>query len=138
MKILIVDDESDITEIVEFLTLEKFPAGTKTLIASSGNKAIKLINEYHDIDLCICDHNMADGMGPDVLKYIIKLKSKIKFVLNSTVVPADQPLEYPANFIFSNIQKPDISGGIDRLFELCSNLGLKQSTFNVVIKAQKR
>ena len=130
MKILIVDDESDITEIVEFLTLEKFPPGTETLIASSGNKAIGLINENHDIDLCICDHNMADGMGPDVLKYIIKVKSKTKFILNSTVLPADQPLDYPANFVFLNIQKPDISGGIDRLFELAQKTFFMKSAGN--------
>ena len=118
MKILIVDDESDIVEIVEFLVQDKFPIGTSTLIASSGNNAIKIISENDDIDICICDHNMSDGMGPDVLKYLIDVKSKIKFVLCSTVIPSEKPREYPIDFVFSNIQKPDIGGGVDKLFNL--------------------
>jgi response regulator RpfG family c-di-GMP phosphodiesterase len=118
MKILIVDDESDISEIIEFLVKDHFPIETQTLLASSGNEAIKMIGENADIGICICDHNMADGMGTEVLKYLIEVKSKIKFVLCSTVIPSDKPLEYPADFVFSNIQKPDIGMGVERLFLL--------------------
>ncbi|MDD4975173.1 MAG: response regulator, partial [Bacteriovorax sp.] len=118
MKILIVDDESDISEIIEFLVKDNFPAETQTLLASSGNEAIKIIGENKDIDICICDHNMADGMGTDVLKYLIEVKSKIKFVLCSTVIPSDKPREYPSEFVFSNLQKPDIGKGVECLFHL--------------------
>lgn len=118
MKILIVDDEKDICEIIEFLVQDIFPLGTQSILAASGNEAIKIIDDQQDIDLCICDHNMADGMGPEVLKYLINQKSKIKFVLCSTVIPRDLPNEYPANHVFSNIQKPDIGIGVERLFQL--------------------
>lgn len=118
MKVLIVDDEKDICEIIEFLVNDISPVGTQVILASSGNEAIKIIADNQDIDICICDHNMADGMGPEVLKYLINQKSKIKFVLCSTVIPKDLPGDYPADQIFSNIQKPDIGIGVERLFLL--------------------
>jgi len=127
MKILIVDDEKDICEIIEFLVQDIFPVGTQSILASSGNEAIKMIGDQQDIDLCICDHNMADGMGPEVLKYLINQKSKIKFVLCSTVIPRDLPSEYPADHVFSNIQKPDIGIGVDRLFHLVEKSAQEKS-----------
>ena len=126
MRVLIVDDEIDITEIIEFLVLEKFPLGTSTVLASSGNKAIEIINGNDDIGVCICDHNMPDGMGMDVIRHLIQVKSKIKFVLCSTVIPSDRPMDYPTNYVFSSIQKPDISGGVDRLLNLIENNFIKK------------
>lgn len=134
MKFLIVDDESDITELIEFLIIDFFSSETQTILASSGNEAIKILGENPDIDVCICDHNMPDGMGTDVLKYIVNSNSKTKFVLCSTVIPSDKPLEYPRSFIFFNIQKPDIGNGIDNLFRLIethfpNNLKIKKDEF---------
>ncbi|MBC7540024.1 MAG: response regulator [Bacteriovorax sp.] len=118
MKILIVDDESDICELIGFIVQDIFPSDTDTLLAYSGNEAIKILKENDDIEICICDHNMADGMGPDVLKYLIEVKSKTKFVLCSTVIPSDKPNDYPAGFVYTNIQKPEIGIGIEHLFHL--------------------
>lgn len=117
MKILIVDDESEICEIIEFLVQDHFPKGTQTITANSGNAAIKYLSENTDIDICICDHNMPNGMGTDVIKFLMETKSKTKFVLCSTVVPSDKPTEYPSSGVFSNIQKPDIGGGVESLFQ---------------------
>lgn len=118
VKILIVDDEFEVAEIIEFLVTEYFPEGIETLIAHSGNEAVARLIDDSNIDLCICDHNMADGMGPVVLKHIIDAQLKTKFVLCSTVVPADKPVEYPIKYVYSNIQKPDIGGGIEKLVQL--------------------
>lgn len=118
MKILIVDDESDICEIVEFLILGQFPEGTQTILASSGNQAIKILNENSDIDICICDHNMPDGMGSVVAKFLMDVKSDVKFVLCSTVVPQDRPQDYPAEFVYFNLQKPNITDGLEQLLRL--------------------
>jgi response regulator RpfG family c-di-GMP phosphodiesterase len=118
MKILIVDDESDICELIGFIVQDIFPSETQTLLAYSGNEAIKILKENEDIEYCICDHNMADGMGPDVLKFLMEVKSKTKFVLCSTVVPRDKPRDYPVEFVFTNIQKPEIGIGIEHLFHL--------------------
>lgn len=115
MKILIVDDESDICEIVEFLIQGIFPEGTQTTIASSGNQAIKILSENMDIDICICDHNMPDGMGNVVSRFLMDVKSGVKFVLCSTVVPQDRPQDYPADFVYFNLQKPNITDGLEKL-----------------------
>ncbi len=117
MKILIVDDESDITEIVEFLIKEKFPINTQTLLAYSGNEAISILSQNKDIDICICDHNMPGGMGTEVLKYMIEAKSKTEFVLCSTILASEKPLDYPAQYVLFGIQKPDIEKGIEKLLK---------------------
>ncbi len=118
MKILIVDDEADILEIIEFIVQDFFPTGTVILTAQSGNEAIKLLENDPSIDICICDHNMPNGMGADVLKYIADKNLKTKFVLCSTVLPSEKPQEYPAEHVFSNIQKPDIGKGVGELLKL--------------------
>lgn len=118
MKVLIVDDENDVAEILEYLIQDHFPGVTKTIIANSGNEAIKILSADHSIDLCICDHNMPNGMGSDVLKFLISENLKTKFVLCSTVIPRDKPFEYPAEHVFSNIQKPDIGSGVEKVFKL--------------------
>jgi response regulator RpfG family c-di-GMP phosphodiesterase len=125
MKILIVDDEIDILEIVEYIVLEKFPTGVQTIHASSGNEAIKILAKNQDIDICICDHNISDGMGSVVLKYLVEAKSKTKFVLCSTILPEERPLDYPGNLIFSNIQKPNIENGLSYLLRLLGNIEVK-------------
>lgn len=127
MKILIVDDEFEVAEIIEFLVTEYFPEGVLTLLAHSGNAAVSKLKEDPSIDLCICDHNMADGMGPVVLQHIIDAQLKTKFVLCSTVVPADKPVEYPQLAVYSNIQKPDIGGGIEQLAKLLESNDLKEN-----------
>lgn len=118
MKILIVDDEIEITEIIEFLVQDKFILKTETILACSGNAAIKVLEKMKDIDICICDHNMPDGMGTEVLNYLKKENSKTKFVLCSTVTPIDKPKEYPSQSIYYSIQKPDIESGVDKLVKL--------------------
>ncbi|MBC7711763.1 MAG: response regulator [Rhizobacter sp.] len=127
MKILIVDDESDICELIGFMVQDIFASDVKTLFAYSGNEAIKILQENNDIDICICDHNMANGMGSIVLKYLIDVKSKTKFVLCSTVIPSDKPREYPAEYVFLNIQKPEIGNGLENLFQLVEKSRLEKS-----------
>jgi response regulator RpfG family c-di-GMP phosphodiesterase len=116
MKILIVDDEVGILEILTFFVEENAPKNSQILQANGGKKAIEILNK-DSIDLCICDHNMPVGMGPIVLDHIIKNKLPTKFVLCSTVIPSDDPVNYPAAHIFANVQKPEIFQGIETIFE---------------------
>lgn len=118
MKILIVDDEIEIAEMIEFLVQDTFTFGVTTYLSTSGNSAVKVLKKDSNIDICICDHNMPNGMGPEVIKYLIDSKSKTKFVLCSTVVPSDRPHDYPAEAVFANIQKPEIIEGIEELYKL--------------------
>lgn len=122
MKFLIVDDEKDICEIVKFLIHNKFPGGCETIIASSGNEAIAILKEDVSIDYCICDHNMPDGKGSDVIKFLLSTQSKTKFVLCSTVNPSEQPHDYPLGSVFASIQKPMIRKGIENLIQLINQV----------------
>lgn len=123
MKILIVDDEIEITEMIEFLVQDAFTCGVTTLVATSGNSAIEILSNNLDIDICICDHNMPNGMGTDVIKHLISTKSNTKFVLCSTVLPSEKPREYPAEAVFTNIQKPEITEGVDELYKIVMKAG---------------
>lgn len=109
---------------MEFLVQNTFEAETGIFKAHCGNEAIKILSE-EKIDLCICDHNMPNGMGSDVLKYIVDKKLNTKFVLCSTVLPREKPQEYPDSLIFSNIQKPDVGAGLERIKEMITSSGDK-------------
>ncbi|MDD4975411.1 MAG: response regulator [Bacteriovorax sp.] len=117
MNILIVDDEDECAEIMDYLIKGLFPIGVIVHIANGGNDAIQILKTFK-IDLCICDHNMPNGMGNIVLKYITDEKQKTKFVLCSTVAPTDLPNLYSPQNIFYNIQKPDVYSGIENLYKL--------------------
>ncbi|MBC7538546.1 MAG: response regulator [Bacteriovorax sp.] len=120
MKVLIVDDEINITEVIEFIIQEKWPTSVTTLKASSVVEAINLL-KMNEIHLCISDHNMPGECGDKIFNFIIDKKLETKFVLCSTLSPKDMPEVYPYQKIFFNIQKPDIFLGIEKLSTLVSN-----------------
>lgn len=120
MKVLIVDDEDGIREIISFIIEEMTANQWIVSHARSGQEAVSKM-QAEQFDLCICDHNMPDGMGPSVLKFIIEQKLNVKFVLCSTVIPSDDPVSYPEDHVFTNIQKPDIFQGVEKLTGLLSH-----------------
>jgi two-component system alkaline phosphatase synthesis response regulator PhoP len=67
-KILVVDDESEITEIVETFLTE---AGYKVTVANSGNEAIKKAKEFKP-DVILLDIMMPGTDGYDVCQQIKK------------------------------------------------------------------
>ncbi len=117
LNILIVDDEIDVAEIINFLLLDFIKNDFESSIALSGNEAIKILDS-NTIDFCICDHNMPNGSGDKVLKYIIEKNLKTKFILCSTVTPKSHPEEYPAKHVYFNIEKPDVISGLEKLKEM--------------------
>ena len=117
MKILIVDDENDVAEIMSFLIQDLTEISVETNVKNNGNDAI-LELEQDEYDYCICDHNMPNGSGDKVLQYIISKKLKARFILCSTVTPKTHPLIYSKNKIFFNIEKPDVISGIEKLFKI--------------------
>jgi response regulator RpfG family c-di-GMP phosphodiesterase len=114
MKILIVDDEVDLVEIVTFFVEEKFPSNLTVEAAYGGLEAIEKLKS-NDFDLIICDHNMPKGRGSDVFKYIEANKLKVRFVLCSSTLPSDLITEYGDGLIYGNIIKPDIEIGIEKI-----------------------
>lgn len=76
--LLVVDDEVDICELMsDRLELEDY----KTLSASSGNKAVEIINSDKHIDLIITDVRMPNGDGIQVLESALKHSNEIPVII---------------------------------------------------------
>ena len=120
LKILIVDDESDILDVCTFYIEEHVQGKNEIIQAKSGNEAIEILKNNNDIDLCVCDHNMPFGLGSDVCEYIYTNKLETKFVLCSSVQPIELPDTYNTAKMFFNILKPDIEFGVVTLGQLLS------------------
>ena len=67
-KVLIIDDEPDICELIE-ITLSRM--GLATQSANNLTDA-KIIIASEDFDLCLTDMRLPDGNGIDMVKYIQK------------------------------------------------------------------
>jgi CheY-like chemotaxis protein len=117
LKILIVDDENDVAEIMSFLIQDLTLVSVETIVRNNGTEAIKELDS-NEFDYCICDHNMPNGSGDKVLQHIVLNKIKTKFILCSTVTPSTHPDLYPKNKIFFNIEKPDVVNGIEKLVNI--------------------
>ena len=131
MNVLIVDDENEIAEIIEFVIQEKFPGLVKVFFANSDHEAMAVLFDSQ-IDICICDHKLSQGNGLDVLKYIIKQNLKTKFVLCSSLPLKSISTPYPLEHIFYQILKPEIFEGISQV----ANLLLSNSEEEYVIKEE--
>lgn len=120
INILIVDDDVDIADIINFLVLSIIQTNVKTHICYSGKEAIKAL-ESETFDYCLCDHNMPNGNGSLVLQHILKNNLKTKFILCSTITVLTHPDEYPQDKILFSIEKPDVIPGIRKLAEIIKN-----------------
>ena len=76
-KILVVDDEPDLREVMTFVMSEM---GFDVIEASGGNKALKLI-QSESVHLVISDVRMPDGNGIDLCKNIRALNLKPAIIL---------------------------------------------------------
>lgn len=76
MKLLIVDDETDLCEVLSWDFEE---LGVKVIKANSGNSAIEILNK-EKIDIVLTDIKMPEGDGVELLEYIYKNISTIKAV----------------------------------------------------------
>lgn len=77
-KILIIDDEDDIRELIEIVIASEFPHDI--LSANCGNKGVELLGFHDDIVAIVCDYNMFNGNGGDVFNYN-KSNSNLPFIL---------------------------------------------------------
>lgn len=120
MKILVVDDNSDVREIIVF-TLEN--AVNSTIIeAECGQDAIEMLQGDPEIDLVICDYNMPRGTGGDVYKYMLENDIDTPYVLCSSDLPEQHEEFKDDRFLFGKIIKPIIFEGIQEVLDRYSSL----------------
>ena len=79
LRVLVVDDEAAITKLVRML-LADFDV-TRVTVAKSGSEA-KTFLEFRadEIDVVICDWNMPDLTGLDLLKWVRGTGSRMPFI----------------------------------------------------------
>lgn len=77
-KVLIVDDEPDILDIIEILFESEFD--NEIVRANSGNQAMELLESDPDIEVIVSDFNMPNGTGGDLLKYNVENRN-LPFVM---------------------------------------------------------
>lgn len=78
-KLLVVDDEIDITEVTKRFFTKR---GIETFTANEGNEAIRVIQEKNP-DLILLDYNLPGLSGKEILKKIreeFKLSTKVIIV----------------------------------------------------------
>ncbi|MCM2277434.1 MAG: response regulator [Oligoflexia bacterium] len=119
MKILVVEDESDLRDIIAFMLESRF--GAQVLEAPSGNRAIEIIRENPDISCVVCDYRMEDGSGGDVFAFLRQNQPAMKFILCSSGPPDDYP-EFREARPAAHFQKPftaeQLSAGIREVLGL--------------------
>ncbi len=81
MKLLIVDDEPDLRELMSTLIQNKLHIDT--VVAGSVAEAIAVLENTKDIAGIICDYNMKQGSGADLFMYLNSKNIKIPFILCS-------------------------------------------------------
>ena len=76
MTLLIVDDEVDLLEVLEFELQDR---GYKIQKAQSGNEAMELL-KTQSFDCILSDIRMPNGSGLDLLEFVNNLPNKIPFI----------------------------------------------------------
>ena len=106
MKILIVDDDHDIREIMMFTYDNEVDA--EFLFAGDGKEAISKLESEPDIDLIVCDYNMPVSNGGDVYIYLLENKMNIPYVFCSSENIKDHHEFLDNHLVISEIKKPNI------------------------------
>lgn len=120
MKMLIVEDDNDIKEILMFTFDSEISADY--LCASSGQEATELIKLNDDIDLIVCDYNMPNGNGGSVYQFLIENDFDIPFVLCSSDTVDDHPEFKDKKLVLSEIIKPNLFEGVHNVLKAYENL----------------
>ncbi len=115
MRVLIVDDDSDIRDIIEFTF--NCEVESEFIHAESGNEAIKIIDNDPNINLIICDYNMPNGNGGEVYKHLIQKKIEIPYAFCSSEVSQDHSEFENSTLLLGDITKPYLYEGIQEIIE---------------------
>lgn len=125
--ILVVDDDSSILTIFEFILQQ---AGYNTIIAASGEECVEIIKTEQPIDLVFLDLKMPTLSGVDTFK-IIQEERPMLLVVMMTGYSVDEMLRQAFELgAYGVIYKPfdieEVVSVIDKIFKLPSFQTKKQ------------
>ncbi len=90
MKILLIDDEKEILEILKLFIKSRYPH--EILEAQSGNEALKIMEkEKGNIALALVDWRMKDGNGGVVYNWLKERNFPFPYIMASTDTPETYP-----------------------------------------------
>jgi two-component system response regulator PilR (NtrC family) len=101
-KILVVDDEPNITEILEIALRED---GMDVLKAGSGRDALDILRE-HDVDIVISDIKMPDLSGVELLGIAKEFSPNTVFIMITAFASTETAIEALQHGAFDYITKP--------------------------------
>ncbi|MCB0415725.1 MAG: response regulator [Bdellovibrionales bacterium] len=117
VKILVVDDEEDIRELLHFIIENLYDC--EILEAENGNKAVDIIKTHKKLSVILCDRHMPEGNALTVYRYLCENNLKIPFILlDNNSSPAAEEFDQADGFL----QKPFSQKSVfDTLTNVLSN-----------------
>jgi CheY-like chemotaxis protein len=125
MKILIVDDEENIRELIKLGFEIEITADF--LEAKDGKEALEKVRAQPDIDLIICDFNMPRLNGGAVYKTLLQENFNIPYVLCSSDGPNDFPEFSDRKIFIYHIEKPNVIESIPAVIEKYRKFAKKET-----------
>lgn len=83
-RILLIEDNETLRE--GYSAMLEMAFLIRIVQARSGNDAIEVLSIDRNFNLIISDYKMTEGLGSDVLKYLVRVKSEIPFVYFSNAI----------------------------------------------------
>ena len=103
LKILIADDNKSIRMILEEM-VSKY--STEILFAKNGNEAVNMFRLHPEIDLILMDSDMPGMKGPEAVKLIRQVNSKVTIIISTADDLAKVTEEYAGLSINDYLPKP--------------------------------
>jgi response regulator RpfG family c-di-GMP phosphodiesterase len=119
LRVLIAEDEEYLREFLEFLISHEVNADI--LSVGSGKEAIEALDSDADFDVIVCDFNMPNGKGSEVLNHIIKKQLSVRFILCSSEGP-EVFEDIDESRIYGYVAKPNVG---DPLVQMIKNVQLE-------------
>lgn len=108
-KVLVVEDEEDLRELVTFCVQTEF--GADVIEASSGEDAIQKIKAEPGLAAVVCDYRMPKGNGGFVFEYLKNNNLQIPYIMCSSDSLAEHP-EINGPPFAGHAQKPMFQEGL--------------------------
>jgi CheY-like chemotaxis protein len=108
MKVLLVDDNKEITEAVSFF-LESQYDDISCIVVNEGRKAFQEIKEHDDYDVIILDMALPEMSGYDILEQLSKenlMRSKEIVIFTASSIPETDKQEFFKSGVKGFLRKP--------------------------------